>query len=98
MPNTLGGRKAKTHALPITQASIYIGGLELRSISDKNPYGFEGLTKKVDPKDTAIKFNVNLEKGPIYLHTFFHLDEGSSNRGADQSLIGAYYVYIKKLS
>jgi len=98
VPNTLGGRKAKTHALPITQASIYIGGLELRSISDKNPYGFEGLTKKVDPNDTAIKFYVNLEKGPIYLHTFFHLDEGSSNRGADQSLIGAYYVYIKKLS
>ena len=98
VPNTLGGRKAKTHALPITQASIYIGGLELRSISDKNPYGFEGLTKKVDPKDTAIKFNVNLEKGPIYLHTFFHLDEGSSTRGSDQNLIGAYYVCIKKLS
>ena len=98
VPSTLGGRKAKTHALPITQASIYIGGLELRSIGDKNPYGFEGLTKKVDPNDTAIKFNVNLEKGPIYLHTFFHLDEGSSNRGADQNLIGAYYVYVKKLS
>ena len=98
VPNTLGGRKAKTHALPITQASIYIGGLELRSISDKNPYGFEGLTKKVDPKDKAIKFNVNLEKGPIYLHTFFHLDEGSSTRGSDQNLIGAYYVCIKKLS
>ena len=98
VPNTLGGRKAKTHALPITQASIYIGGLELRPISDKNPYGFEGLTKKVDPKDTAIKFNVNLEKGPIYLHTFFHLDEGSSTRGSDQNLIGAYYVCIKKLS
>ena len=98
VPRTLGGRKVKTHALPITKASIYIGGVELRSIGDKNPYGFEGLTKKVDPDDTAIKFNVNLEKGPIYLHTFFHLDEGSSKRGSDQNLIGAYYVYIKKLT
>lgn len=98
VPNTLGGRKAKTHALPIKQASIYIGGLELRSISDKNPYGFEGLTKNVNSKDKFIRFNVNLKKGPIYLHTFFHLDEGSSTRGADQNLIGAYYVYVKKLS
>jgi len=98
VPNTLGGRKAKTHALPITQASIYIGGLELRSISDKNPYGFEGLTKNVNSEDKFIRFNVNLKKGPIYLHTFFHLDEGSSTRGADQNLIGAYYVYVKKLS
>ncbi len=98
VPNTLGGRKAKTHALPIKQASIYVGGLELRSISDKNPYGFEGLTKNVNSEDKFIRFNVNLKKGPIYLHTFFHLDEGSSTRGADQNLIGAYYVYIKKLS
>ena len=97
-PNALGGRKAKTYALPITQASIYIGGLELRSISDKNPYGFEGLTKNVNSEDKFIRFNVNLKKGPIYLHTFFHLDEGSSTRGADQNLIGAYYVYVKKLS
>ena len=98
LPNTLGGRKAKTHALPIKQASIFIGGLELRSISDKNPYGFEGLTKNVNSEDKFIRFNVNLKKGPIYLHTFFHLDEGSSTRGSDQNLIGAYYVYVKKLS
>ena len=83
--------------MPIKQASIYIGGLELRSISDKNPYGFEGLTKNVNFEDKFIRFNVNLKKGPIYLHTFFHLNEGSSTRGADQNLIGAYYVYVKKL-
>ena len=97
VPTTLGGRKVKTYPLPIKQASIYIGGVELRSISEKNPYGFEGLTKNVNSEDKFIKFNVNLKKGPIYLHTFFHLDEGSDKKASDQNLIGAYYVYINKI-
>jgi arylsulfatase len=75
-------------ALPIESASIYIGGMELRSISEKTPYGFEGLTKKVGPDDKAIVFDVHLKPGPIYLHTFFHIK--------DQGTIGAYYAYIKR--
>lgn len=75
-------------ALPIESASIYIGGMELRSISEKTPYGFEGLTKEVTPDDRAITFEVHLKPGPIYLHTFFHIK--------DQGTIGAYYAYVTR--
>jgi arylsulfatase A-like enzyme len=75
-------------ALPIVSASIYIGGMELLSISEKTPYGFEGLTKKVNPEDKAIKFDVHLKPGPIYLHTFFNIK--------DQGIIGAYYAYVTR--
>ena len=75
-------------ALPIVAASIYIGNVELRSISEKTPYGFEGLTKEVTPEDNAITFDVHLQPGPIYLHTFFHLK--------DQGTIGAYYVCVTR--
>jgi len=75
-------------ALPIVSASIYIGGMELRSISEKTPYGFEGLTKKVTPDDKAITFDVHLKPGPIYLHTFFHLK--------GEGTIGAYYAYVTR--
>ncbi len=75
-------------ALPIESASIYIGGMELRSLAEKTPYGFEGLTKEVSPDDKSITFDVHLKPGPIYLHTFFHLK--------DQGKIGAYYAYVKR--
>jgi len=75
-------------ALPITSASIYIGGVELRSIEEKEPYGFEGLTKDVLPEDTSITFDVHLKPGPIYLHTFFHIK--------GQGTIGAYYAYVTR--
>jgi hypothetical protein len=75
-------------ALPINAASIYIGGMELRSIEEKNPYGFEGLTKKVNTTDKAITFDLHLKPGPIYLHTFFHIK--------NQGTIGAYYAYITR--
>lgn len=75
-------------ALPIESASIYIGGMELRSLSEKTPYGFEGLTKDISPDDKAIIFDVHLKRGPIYLHTFFHLK--------GQGTIGAYYAYVKR--
>lgn len=76
-------------ALPIESASIYIGGMELRSLAEKTPYGFEGLTKEVSPDDKSITFNVHLKPGPIYLHTFFHIK--------GQGTIGAYYVYINRI-
>ncbi len=75
-------------ALPIESASIYIGGTELRSISEKTPYGFEGLTKAVSPDDKAITFDVHLKPGPIYLHTFFDI--------SGQGIIGAYYTYVTR--
>ncbi|QGY42557.1 sulfatase-like hydrolase/transferase [Maribellus comscasis] len=76
-------------ALPIVSASIYIGDVELRSISEKTPYGFEGLTKEVTPEDKAITFDVHLKPGPIYLHTFFHIK--------GQGIIGAYYAYVTRM-
>ena len=75
-------------ALPIVSASIYIGGMELRTLAEKTPYGFEGLTKEVSPEDKAITFNVHLKPGPIYLHTFFKIK--------DQGTIGAYYAYVTR--
>lgn len=75
-------------SLPIVAASIYIGGVELRTLAEKTPYGFEGLTKEVSPDDKAITFDVHLKPGPIYLHTFFHLK--------GQGTIGAYYAYVKR--
>ncbi len=75
-------------ALPIGSASIYIGGMELRTLSEKTPYGFEGLTKEVSPDDKAITFDVHLKPGPIYLHTFFHIK--------GQGTIGAYYAYVTR--
>jgi arylsulfatase len=74
--------------LPIVSASIYIGGMELRTIEEKIPYSFEGLTKDVYPDDKAISFNVHLKPGPIYLHTFFHIE--------GQGTIGAYYAYVNR--
>lgn len=75
-------------ALPIVSASIYIGGVELRSISEKTPYGFEGLTKEVSPEDRSVTFDVHLKPGPIYLHTFFKIK--------GQGIIGAYYAYVTR--
>ncbi|MDH3650539.1 MAG: arylsulfatase [Saprospiraceae bacterium] len=75
-------------ALPIVSASIYIGGMELRSIAEKRPYQFEGLTKKVTPDDKSTKFDVHLKPGPLYLHTFFKIES--------QGTIGAYYTYVTR--
>ena len=62
--------------------------MELRTVAEKTPYGFEGLTKEVSPDDKAITFDVHLKPGPIYLHTFFHLE--------GQGTIGAYYAYVSR--
>ena len=76
-------------ALPITSASIYIGGVNHRSVAEKVPYSFEGLTKAVTPEDNAITFDMHLNPGPIYLHTFF-------NERDNNVVCGAYYVYVKR--
>jgi len=76
-------------AVPITSASIYIGGVNHRSVAEKRPYSFEGLTKEVNPEDTAVTFDVHLQPGPIYLHTFFVKEDRNV-------AFGAYYVYVKR--
>ncbi len=79
--------KTGTGALPITQASFYLSNHHHLSISDKSPYGFEGLTKTVEKEDTSVTFTAQLKKGPIALHTWF--------RGP-QTTLSAYYVYVTR--
>jgi hypothetical protein len=62
--------------------------MNLLSVSEKRPYGFEGLTKRVGTEDKAVTFDVHLKPGPIYLHTFFQI--------SGQGTIGAYYAYITR--
>jgi arylsulfatase A-like enzyme len=92
-------------ALPINNASIYIGGVNHRSIAEKVPYRFEGVTKSVGPEDKAVTFDVHLKPGPIYLHTFFNIQGTMVDTGSDdqdqsarqsQGMIGAYYVYVTR--
>ena len=79
---------ANSKPLKITSARIFISNYNHLSISQKRPYGFEGLTKKVEDEDVTVKFDVKLKKGPIALHTFFDI-----KRSVVRS---AYYVYIKR--
>ena len=87
--STTPGRGIAGVALPIVNAKIYIGGVNLRSVAEKKPYGFEGLVKKVSPDDKFVTFNIRLKPGPIYLHTFF-------DDKAGENICGAYYVYVKR--
>jgi len=73
--------------IPIERAWFYIGNYHHKTISEKKPYGFEGLTKAVGPGDTAVAFTMPLKKGPIALHTWFQ-GEGST--------LSAYYVYVTR--
>ena len=57
------------------------------SIGEKWPYGFEGLTTVVKPSDTAAVFTVELEKGPMALHTWFQ------GKG---TMLSAYYAYVTR--
>jgi hypothetical protein len=57
------------------------------TIAEKKPYGFEGLTKAVEPGDTAVAFTMPLKKGPITLHTWFQSEGG---------FLSAYYVYVTR--
>jgi hypothetical protein len=55
------------------------------------PYGYEGATIELSPEDKAATFRVDLNKGPIALHTWF-----DKNKWRD-AVFGAYYVYVTKL-
>ena len=73
--------------LPIRRASQFISDYHHMPIGEKLPYGFEGLTKTVKPGDTAAVFTVELEKGPVALHTWFQ------GKG---TMLSAYYVYVTR--
>ena len=74
-------------ALPINSASLYLTGYNHRTVAEKKPYQFEGLTQPVKKDDHAAVFTMNLKKGPTTLHTWF--------RGPDLD-ISAYYVYVTR--
>ena len=75
-------------ALPITQAMLYVSGHNHLKISEKKAYQFEGLTKRVNPKDKGVTFTMNLKKGPTALHTWF--------KGKNELMLSAYYVYMNR--
>ena len=75
-------------ALPINQAMLFMSGHNHLNISEKRSYQFEGLTKRVNPKDKGIIFTMNLKKGPTALHTWF--------KGSDGIMLSAYYVYVNR--
>ena len=75
-------------ALPINQAMLFVSGHNHLSISQKKAYQFEGLTKRVTPKDKGVTFTMNLKKGPTALHTWF--------KGKNELTLSAYYVYVTR--
>jgi arylsulfatase len=75
-------------ALPITQAMMFVSGHNHLRIAEKKAYQFEGLSKRVTPKDKGITFTMNLKKGPTALHTWF--------KGKNELMLSAYYVYITR--
>ena len=75
-------------AIPVSSARLLITGAVERKT--EKPMAFEGLQKRVDPEDEAVLFRVKLQKGFISLHTWF--DDEDNN-----TLCGAYYVYINRL-
>jgi arylsulfatase len=75
-------------ALPINQAMLFLSGHNHLRISEKKSYQFEGLTKRVNPKDKGVTFTMNLKKGPTALHTWF--------KGKDGIMLSAYYVYVNR--
>ncbi len=76
-------------ALPISQARIYIDGVNHLSLAERKPYKFEGLTKKVSSGETCATFTVKLKSGPTTLHTWF--DDNKK-----QVICSAYYVYVTR--
>jgi len=75
-------------ALPINQAMLFVSGHNHLKISEKKSYQFEGLTKRVNPKDKGVTFTMNLKKGPTALHTWF--------KGKNELMLSAYYVYVNR--
>ena len=80
-------------ALPIANARIFLSDYQHVSLTDKKPYRFEGLIKPVADGDTAVRFSVPLEAGPVALHTWFDADDRQR-----EIICSAYYVYVNRVS
>jgi len=76
-------------ALPFATARLFISDVHHLDIRDKKPYGFESLKKAVELGQTSVTFNVELETGPMALHTWFDDENG-------EPICSAYYVYVTK--
>ncbi|MEC9091231.1 MAG: arylsulfatase [Planctomycetota bacterium] len=76
-------------AIPISQAMLYFSGHNHLDIAQKKPYQFEGLTQRVTPQNKTATFTLNLKKGPTALHTWF--------KGKNNTILSAYYVYVRRL-
>ena len=77
----MSGTVADGRPIPLTSARMYIR------------QGEKGITmqKPVRPQDKSVRFTVELEKGPLALHTWLNGPENNS-------FSGAYYVYVKRIS
>jgi len=75
--------------VPLTAARLFINGVLHQK--EYTPYGYEGATLKLSPEDKSAIFRVELDKGPIALHTWF------DKNGRHNTAFGAYYVYVTKL-
>jgi len=73
----------------LTAARLFINGVLHQK--EYTPYGYEGATLKLSPEDKSAIFRVELEKGPIALHTWF------DKKGWHNTAFGAYYVYVTKI-
>ncbi|QDH81305.1 arylsulfatase [Echinicola soli] len=75
----LQGSVDSGRSFPIAYARIFL----------KGEAGEFMRRKKVSSSDQGSQFTVNLEKGPVALHTWF--DDKNGN-----NIVGAYYVYVEK--
>ncbi len=75
--------------IPLTAARLFINGVLHQK--EYTPYGYEGAILKLSPEDKSATFRVELNKGPIALHTWF------DKSGWHNTAFGAYYVYVRKI-
>ena len=78
-------------ALPISFARIFLSDYQHLPLAKKKPMRFEGLIKPVANGDTAARFTVSLEAGPVALHTWFDADDRQR-----EVICSAYYVYVRR--
>ncbi len=77
--------------LPIASADIYINNVATphKALEDMEAYPFLGESKTVESGDTSVTFTIDLEEGPIALHTWFNDDNGDP-------ITTPYYVYVRR--
>jgi hypothetical protein len=78
-----------TKETPLRAARLFIDAVLHQK--EYLPYGYEGAHIELSPEDKSAIFRVDLEKGPIALHTWF------DKEGWYNTAFGAYYVYVTKI-